>query len=254
METENMGSFISELRHEKGWTQKELAERVGVSDKAVSKWERGHSIPDISTMTLLCKELEITINELLSGQRLSSEDYDKKAEENMMKLMEENEKGKSNSAWNIIGTVLGFCSVMIILALSGISAGGIRNFSFYMDGPSLVIVFLLLVFILSAAGLFKEYFRGFVVAFTGGREMGKGELEKIYWAHHYGKLTAVVAGVVVSIGGIVVCLNVLAEAAREVLLVNLSMAMLGFLYGAIFFAISLFVELKVKLILRRFEE
>ena len=254
METENMGSFISELRHENGWTQKELAERIGVSDKAVSKWERGHSIPDISTMTLLCKELEISINELLSGQRLSSEDYDKKAEENMMKLMEENEKGKSNSGWNIIGTVLGLCSAMIILVLNGISAGGFRNFNFYLDVPTLVIVFLLLVFILSATGLFKDYFRGFAVVFTGGREMGKGELEKIYLAHHYGKLTAVVAGVVVSIGGIVVCLNVLAEAGREVLLVNLSMAMLGFLYGALFFAISLFVELKVKLILRRFEE
>lgn len=69
MNTENIGKLIRELRKEKGWTQKELASKLHVTDKAVSKWERGKSMPDSSIMQDICEELGIRITELLSGER-----------------------------------------------------------------------------------------------------------------------------------------------------------------------------------------
>lgn len=94
MDQVRIGEFIAKTRKEKGYTQKELAERIGLSDKAVSKWERGNSLPDISVMMDLCEALELDINELLSGEKLESESYHVKAEENMKSLIEENEKVK----------------------------------------------------------------------------------------------------------------------------------------------------------------
>jgi transcriptional regulator with XRE-family HTH domain len=94
MEQEKIGGFIASLRKEQGLTQKSLAEKINVTDKAVSKWENGRCLPDNSVMQPLCDALGITVNELLSGERLGSDDYSKKAEENIMTLINENNHGK----------------------------------------------------------------------------------------------------------------------------------------------------------------
>ena len=86
------GRFIADLRKEKGMTQKELADAIGVSDKAISKWECGNGMPELSMLIPLCELLQINVNELLSGERLSHDNYSQKAEENIMNLMEENGK------------------------------------------------------------------------------------------------------------------------------------------------------------------
>lgn len=86
------GKFIKEQRKAKGLTQIELAERLNVSEKTVSKWECGNGFPDTSLMLPLCQELGITANELLSGKLLSSTEYQAKAEENLMLLKEYQEK------------------------------------------------------------------------------------------------------------------------------------------------------------------
>ena len=65
------GMFISELRKEKSLTQAQLAEKLGITDRAVSKWETGRSLPDAAIMLELCEILGITVNELLSGERLN---------------------------------------------------------------------------------------------------------------------------------------------------------------------------------------
>jgi len=80
MDQEKIGKFIAELRKEKGLTQAQLAEHFDISNKAVSKWENGKSLPDASIMIDLCNLLDITVNELLSGERISMEDYKEKAE------------------------------------------------------------------------------------------------------------------------------------------------------------------------------
>ena len=94
MEQEKIGKFILEIRKQKGLPQKELAEKIGVSDKTISKWECGNSIPDTTYLESLCNSLDISVNELLSGQCLSDESYSEKAEENIMALMKENESNK----------------------------------------------------------------------------------------------------------------------------------------------------------------
>ena len=79
MNLEKIGKFISECRKEKGLTQEQLAERLFISNRAISKWERGICLPDASTMLPLCKILGISVNELLSGEMINDKNYDKKA-------------------------------------------------------------------------------------------------------------------------------------------------------------------------------
>ena len=88
MDQEKIGKFIAALRKEQSITQKELAQRLGVSDKTVSKWETGRGLPEISIMQSLCKILGVSINELLTGDRLDENSYREKAEENLRKLMD----------------------------------------------------------------------------------------------------------------------------------------------------------------------
>ena len=88
MNQEKIGKFILKLRREKNMTQQELADRIGVTDRAISKWENGRGLPDLSLMMPLCKELGITINELISGEQIEKEDYQSKLEENIFKTID----------------------------------------------------------------------------------------------------------------------------------------------------------------------
>ncbi len=91
MDQQKIGKFIASCRKEKHLTQAALAEQLGITDRAVSKWETGKNMPDVSIMLELCEVLEININELLSGERLSMKDYQKMAEENLIRLQEQEE-------------------------------------------------------------------------------------------------------------------------------------------------------------------
>ena len=75
MNQEKIGKFIQERRKEKELTQVQLAEKLGVSNRTISKWENGNSLPDYSIFNDLCSELDITINELLYGKKLTDENY-----------------------------------------------------------------------------------------------------------------------------------------------------------------------------------
>ena len=86
MDQIKIGKFISSCRKEQGMTQANLAEKLGISDRAVSKWETGKSMPDSGIMLELCEMLKINVNELLSGERIMAEVYDKRAEENLLKM------------------------------------------------------------------------------------------------------------------------------------------------------------------------
>jgi len=84
MDQEKIGKFISELRKEKNMTQIELANKLGITDRAISKWENGRGLPDLSLIKPLCDELNITVNELLSGEKIDKSDYPIKSEENIL--------------------------------------------------------------------------------------------------------------------------------------------------------------------------
>lgn len=93
MNQEKIGKFILQLRKEKNMSQMDLAKKIGVTDRAISKWENGKGMPDLSLMQPLCKELGIAINDLLSGEKIEKNDYQEKFEENVLNAIKySNEK------------------------------------------------------------------------------------------------------------------------------------------------------------------
>ena len=138
MNNEKIGKFILELRKQKGMTQKELAEKIGVSDKTISKWECGNSIPDITYLEALCNSLDISVNELLSGERLTDESYSEKAEENIIALMKENECNKRGIHVQIVLGILLCCLSMFYLAVSCWGVSGIAMLTFFYDVPTML--------------------------------------------------------------------------------------------------------------------
>ena len=86
MNKEVIGRFIAECRCKKEMTQVELSEKINISSSTISKWENGKSLPEVSIMPKLCEELDITVNELISGERIEDKNYIKKAEDNLLKL------------------------------------------------------------------------------------------------------------------------------------------------------------------------
>ena len=92
MDQEKIGKFIASCRKEAGLTQAALAEKLNITDRAVSKWENGKSLPDASIMLELCKILNIGVNELLTGEHITMENYKDKAEENLLEMSNRIEK------------------------------------------------------------------------------------------------------------------------------------------------------------------
>ena len=91
MDLIKIGKFIATSRKEKNLTQEQLAEQLGVTDRAVSKWERGLSLPDADKMLELCKIIDINVNELLIGEKINMNDYKKKNEELLLELAKQDE-------------------------------------------------------------------------------------------------------------------------------------------------------------------
>ncbi len=118
MDQIKIGRFIAEARKSQNITQKQVAEALSISDKTVSKWERGRGLPEVSLMLPLCEVLHISVNELLTGERVSESEYRKKAEENMMNLMQENEENKKRIALSVICGVITMIAVIALLVLS----------------------------------------------------------------------------------------------------------------------------------------
>ncbi len=113
------GAFIAAERKRKGYTQKQLAEKLGISDKTVSKWERGNGFPDVSLLLPLCGELDITVNELLCGERVSEEDYCRKAEENMVNLVREARESKKKIVLSAMVAVLVIIASLPLFLVAG---------------------------------------------------------------------------------------------------------------------------------------
>ena len=86
MDQIKIGKFISECRKKNNLTQMQLAEKLNITDRAVSKWENGKGMPDSSIMLDLCNELKISVNELLSGEMIEMNNYNEKTEKLLLEL------------------------------------------------------------------------------------------------------------------------------------------------------------------------
>ncbi len=120
MDQIKIGKFIAEQRKKNNLTQMQLAERLGITDRAVSKWETGRAMPDSSIMLELCKLLDISVNDLLCGEVVTVEQYNQKTEQNLIELKKQKEEAdKRLLAFEI---VIGLLSVFILLSLTFLAA------------------------------------------------------------------------------------------------------------------------------------
>lgn len=174
MNQERIGKFIADSRKKKKLTQEQLAEKLGVTNRSVSNWENGKNMPDLSLFKPLCEILDITINDLLSGEKLSKENYQEKFEENIVNTIDYSNKKinkhnqlislifiifglfisisaimifKSESSWSSIYSFIGIFIFMIGIAIA------IKNIKLYKRIILLVIVFVSTMSIL----LFTDY-------------------------------------------------------------------------------------------------
>ena len=114
------GKFIAGERKRRGYTQRQLADILGISDKTVSKWECGNGFPEVSLLLPLCDELNISVNELLTGERVSEAEYRKKAEENMMDLVKETQESKKKIILSTMAAGLALAAAMPLFVISGV--------------------------------------------------------------------------------------------------------------------------------------
>lgn len=121
-----IGKFIAECRKENHLTQMQLAEKLNITDRAISKWENGRAMPDSSIMLELCNELKISVNELLSGERIKMDNYNKKTEELLVELAKRDElknKKLMTSMWTILITSSVFYIGILLLAVKTLEEG-----------------------------------------------------------------------------------------------------------------------------------
>ena len=120
-----IGKFIASKRKEQGLTQLQLAEKLGITDRAVSKWETGKSLPDASLMPQLCKLLKITINDLLCGEVVSVENYNEKAEKALLEMVKKEEM--QNKKLMMYENVIGFSSTLSFLIQVFVAVFFVKN-------------------------------------------------------------------------------------------------------------------------------
>ena len=151
-----IGDNIKFYRKKNQLTQDDIAEACNVTRQAVSKWENGNGFPEASLLLPLCNELEITVNELLTGERISQQNYKKKAEENMVNMIREKEENKQKI---LLTTMIGVISTITFVTL-------LLVVCFYTDVIILPIKIVLMVIAISVFGV------GLYVAMWGDRKIG----------------------------------------------------------------------------------
>ena len=136
MDQLKIGKFIAECRKQKSLTQMQLSEKLNITDKAISKWERGLAMPDSSIMLELCDILSISVNELLSGERINMENSNQKNEQILLDMAKELEQ-KNKTIWKSMWAIMTVSLIGLI--------GGLAIIAFLMpEGPWMVVAILAL--------------------------------------------------------------------------------------------------------------
>ena len=131
-----IGRFIAEYRKKANLTQMQLAEKLGITDKAISKWERGVAMPDTSIMLELCDILCISVNELLSGERINMENNNEKNEQLLLDMAKDIEQ-KNKTIWNAMWAIMTVSIIGLI--------GGLAIVAFFVpEGPWMLVAILAL--------------------------------------------------------------------------------------------------------------
>ena len=142
-----IGKFIAECRKKNNLTQMQLAEKLNITDRAISKWENGKGIPDSSIMLDLCNELKISVNELLCGELIEMNNYNEVAEKTLLEMAQKEEM--QNKKLMMYENVIGFSSAISFLILIFVT-------SFLVENNIAKIVLFILAFILLIIGVFND--------------------------------------------------------------------------------------------------
>lgn len=125
MDQIKIGKFIAECRKKNNLTQMQLAEKLNITDRAISKWENGKAMPDSSIMLELCNELKISVNELLSGEMIEMKDYNQIAERNLLEMAKKEEV--QNKKMMFYEMVIGYMSSVTFLILLFTASFAVEN-------------------------------------------------------------------------------------------------------------------------------
>lgn len=240
------GKFIAELRKTHGMTQLQLAEKLGVSDKTVSRWECGKGMPELSILMPLCEVLEINVNELLSGEFLTQESYSKKAEENMLNLIQETTENKVKNSYSFISVFLS-CVVIAVIIVFTLLQGGV-NGMVVLDYTSFLLVLIPTILYLLMTDLWKDFFNAFNILF-GGKTITLNQT-----VIRAKEAVDVVSKTTLSMGGLLSLIQIFAvlylSDHNDMIAVfrSLSITILTFVYGVIFYLILIPVRSKLNMV------
>lgn len=234
MNQEEIGKFIAELRKEQGLTQQQLADTLGVSNKTISKWECGNGMPELSLILPLCETLGISINELLSGERLTADGYSKRAEENIVSLIQEKESLKRNHnsfstiVVTIITTVIAvWYSIHMNLCSSGKGA--------FFDSNIILAMIIPTILFHIAAKLGKSFFLAFKILANLLKEPSSADIKKAHSALSLVSNTLLGMGALLSIVQFSAIMYENAGSCQPPSLYLFYWASFGILYGLISF-------------------
>lgn len=246
MDKVKIGRFIAQMRKDNGLTQQELADLVGVTNKAVSKWECGNGLPEMENIGVLCDKLGVSVNELLSGERIEPEKYLQKAESNILNLIEENEK-QSNKGSVFMLVMMVISSIVGVGCVVALNMGG-YNSNLLVNLPAILIMIIISVMFLVATGIFKDFFKAFAIVCNKSKVTEKWQIKRSVLAVELVRNTWLITGVLMSVQGYISILFLIGNSGNGLTfnVMNIAVATLGILYGIIGYLVLLPIKIRVE--------
>ncbi len=234
MDAKKTGLFIAEKRKEKNLTQQDLADKLHLSNRTISKWECGKGMPDSAVMMELCEALDISANELLSGEHIANEEYKAKADKNIIALMN---VPKNTYKQSLLSAVFGLLSelILVLFLLVCVWANVMDGTSIhdFMDLPAILIIVGTTAIILMITGLAKSFIRALKISCGFRLDISIEEMEGCVASIKVVMLSAFFAGFTLFVASVIGTLvNVMPNSAGAIY-VGIAVSLLGPLYGAI---------------------
>ena len=183
MDYDKIGNFILEQRKAKKLTQAKLAEKLFVSEKTISKWENGNGLPDTNILPKLCEALDISVNELLNGEKISAPNYENKAESKLLEL----QTAKEKSDKRLLCSEIMICVVSLVFFLTIIFTSILLCEKGYVAiGITLMVVGFVLFIVAMSFAIYIEQIAGFYVCKHCNHKYVPKYLQ-VYLAMHSGR-------------------------------------------------------------------
>lgn len=184
MDYNKIGKFITEERKKQKLTQAKLAEKIYVSEKTISKWENGNGIPDTNSLTKLSQIFNVSLNELLNGERIDTENYTRKAEEQLLAL--EKEKEFLTKKFLSLEIIIGLLAVITFVPAFIIAIYLIESFNLIALGVSIIVVGSLIVIFILVICLWIEQKIGYYVCKKCNHKYIP-TFNQVLWSMHFGR-------------------------------------------------------------------